>query len=160
MRTQDGQAVTLTPPQIAAIVLVSVLLIVSVGAVTYAALSSTGKFGSYGRIVSIGVQVFDNAALTVECRDIDWGDLAAGASNTHMFWLKNNGTIPVTLSMSAGDWVPLVAQQYVSFSWSYVSGTVVAPGVNVQVTLTISVNQYIVGVADFTNNIYIIATQK
>jgi len=26
--------------------------------------------------------------------------------------------------MSAGDWVALLAQQYVSFSWSYVSGTV------------------------------------
>ncbi|MBE3115935.1 hypothetical protein IMZ68_01900 [Candidatus Bathyarchaeota archaeon] len=50
--------------------------------------------------------------------------------------------------------------QYVSFSWSYVSVTVVQPGANVQVTLTISVNQYIVGVTDFTNNIYIIATQK
>jgi hypothetical protein len=106
------------------------------------------------------VQVFDNAALTAECTNINWGDLAAGASNTHMIWIKNNGTIPITLSMSAGDWVPLVAQQYVLFSWSYVSGTVVEPGANVQVTLTPSVNQYIVGVTDFTNNIYIIATQK
>jgi len=119
MRIQDGPPVKLTPTQIAAIVLVSVLLIASVGAVTYAALSSTGKFGSHGRIVSIGVQVFDNAALLVECRDINWGDLAAGASNTHTVWIKNNGTIPITLSMSAGDWVPLVAQQYVLFSWSY-----------------------------------------
>jgi hypothetical protein len=24
----------------------------------------------------------------------------------------------------SGDWIPLVAQQYVSFSWRYVSGTV------------------------------------
>lgn len=135
-------------------------MIASVGAVTYAALSSTGKFGSHGRIVSIGVQVFDNAALLVDCRDIDWGDLAAGASNTHTVWIKNNGTIPITLSMNAGDWVPLLSQQYVLFSWSYVSGTVVAPGANVQVTMTISVNQYIVGVTDFTNNIYLIATQK
>lgn len=122
MRTKDGISVQLTPTQIAAIVLVSVLLIASVGAVTYAALSSTGKFGSHRRIVSIGVQVFDNAALSVECKTLIGMTLTAGASNTHTVWLKNNGTIPITLSMSAGDWVPLVAQQYVSFSWSYVSG--------------------------------------
>jgi hypothetical protein len=159
IRTKDGISVQLTPTQIAAIVLVSTLLIASVGAVTYAALSSSGRFGSQGRIVSIGVQVFDNSALTVECTDIDWGDLAAGASNAHTLWIKNNGTIPITLGIGAGDWVPLVAQQYVSSSWSYLSGTIVAPGANMQVTITITVNQYIVGVTDFTNNIYVIATQ-
>ena len=72
----------------------------------------------------------------------------------------NNGTIPTTLSMSAGDWVPLIAQQYLTITWNYASGTVLQPGASQTVTITINVNQYVTGVNTFTNTIYIIATQS
>src|SRR5665647_991373 len=68
----------------------------------------------------------------------------------------NNGTIPTTLSMSAGDWVPLIAQQYLTITWNYTSGTVLQPGASQTVTITINVNQYVIGVNTFTNTIYII----
>jgi hypothetical protein len=70
-----------------------------------------------------------------------------------------NGTVPTTLSMSVGDWVPLIAQQYLTVTWNYVSGTVLQPGVLETVTFIINVNQYVIGVDTFTNTIYVIAAQ-
>jgi hypothetical protein len=46
----------------------------------------------------------------------------------------NNGAIPTTLSVSAGDWVPLIAQQYLIITWNYASGTVLQPGASLTVT--------------------------
>jgi hypothetical protein len=55
----------------------------------------------------------------------------------------NNGTIPTTLSMSSGDWGPLIAQQYLTITWNYTSGIVLQPGASQTVTITINVNQYV-----------------
>ena len=118
-----------------------------------------GKIGSSGRIIAIGVKVTavgSNQDLT----NIDWGDLTAGATATRQISVINNGTIPTTLSMSAGDWIPLIAQQYLTITWNYASGTVLQPGASQTVTITINVNQYVTGVNTFTNTIYIIATQS
>jgi hypothetical protein len=71
----------------------------------------------------------------------------------------NNGTVPTTLSMSAGDWIPLIAQQYLTITWNYASGTILQPGTSQTVTITINVNQYVTGINTFTNTTYIIATQ-
>ena len=71
----------------------------------------------------------------------------------------NNGTIPTTFSMSAGDWVPLIAQQYLTITWNYASGIMLQPGASQTVTITINVNQYVTGVNTFTNTIYVIANQ-
>jgi hypothetical protein len=47
----------------------------------------------------------------------------------------NNGTIPTTLSLSVGDWVPLIAKQYISITWNYASGTVLQPGASQTATI-------------------------
>jgi hypothetical protein len=142
-----------------AIVLLSVILVASTAAVTYAILSASGKFGSSGRIIAIGVKVSAVGSNT-DLTNIDWGDLTASATASRQICVINNGIIPTTLSMSAGDWVPLIAQQYLTITWNYASGTVLQAGASQTVTITINVNQYVTGVNTFTNIIYIIATQS
>jgi hypothetical protein len=157
--TKDGKAVPLTRNVVVAIVLISILLVASTAAVTYAVLSASGKIGSSGRIIALGVKVTavgSNQDLT----NIDWGDLTAGATATRQITVINNGTVPITLSMSAGDWIPLIAQQYLTITWNYASGTILQPGASQTVTITINVNQYVTGVNTFTNTIYVIATQS
>ena len=92
--------------------------------------------------------------------NIDWGDLTAGATVARQICVINNGTIPTTLLMSVGDWVPLIAQQYLTISWNYASGTVLQAGASQALTITINVNQYVTGVNIFTNTIYVIAAQS
>ena len=156
--TKDGIAVPIARNVVVAIVLISILLVASTAAVTYALLSSQGKIGSNGRIVVIGLKV-TAVGSSADLTSIEWGDLAAGSTATRQISVINNGTIPTTLSMSTGDWIPLIAQQYISITWNYASGTVLQPGASQTVTITINVNQYVTGVNTFTNTIYIIATQ-
>ena len=127
--------------------------------VTYAVLPAQGKIGSSGRIVVIGVKV-TAVGSSADLQSIEWGDLSAGSTATRQISVTNNGTIPTTLSMSVGDWVPLIGQQYISITWNYASGTVLQPGASQTVTITINVNQYVTGVNTFTNTIYGIATQS
>ncbi len=65
----------------------------------------------------------------------------------------------MTLSLSVGDWVILIAQQYLAITWNYASGTILQPGTSQTVTITINVNRYVTGVNTFTNTIYVIAAQ-
>jgi hypothetical protein len=97
---------------------------------------------------------------SADLQSIEWGDLTAGSTATRQISVINNGTIPITLSMSVGDWVPLIAQQYISITWNYASGTVLQPGASQTLTMTINVNQYVTGINTFTNTIYITATQS
>ncbi len=66
--TKDGQTVKLSPGQVTAVVLASVLVVCATGAAAYAALTATGRFASHGQIVAIGLQVFQDAALTTEAK--------------------------------------------------------------------------------------------
>ncbi len=154
--TKDGKAVPLTKNVVVAIVLISILLVASTAAVTYALLSAQGKIGSSGRIVVIGLKV-TAVGSSADLTSIEWGDLAAGSTATRQISVINNGTIPTTLSMSTSDWIPLIAQQYISITWNYASGTIIQPGASQTVTITIDVNQYVTGVTVFTNTIYVIA---
>jgi len=85
---------------------------------------------------------------------------ASSSVTSTKIYAINNGSIPTTLSMSAGDWVPLIAQQSLTITWNYASGTILQAGASQTVTITINVNQYVTGVNTFTNTIYVIATQS
>jgi hypothetical protein len=127
-------------------------LVASTAAVTYAVLSAQGKIGSSGRIIALGVKVTavgSNADLT----NIDWGDLTAGTTSTRQISVINNGTIPTTLSMSAGDWIPLIEQQYLTITWNYVSSIVLQPSPLQTVTITINLSKYVTRVGTFINTI-------
>ena len=55
--TKGGVAFPISRNVVFAIVLISVILVASTAAVTYAVLSAQGKIGSSGRIIAIGVKV-------------------------------------------------------------------------------------------------------
>jgi len=122
-------------------------------------LSAQGKIDSSGSIVVIGLKV-TAVGSNADLQSIEWGDLSAGSTTTRQISVINNGTIPMTLSMSVDDWVPLIAQQYLTITWNYASGTVLQPSASQTVIITINVNQYVTGVNTFTNTIYVIATQS
>jgi hypothetical protein len=157
--TKGGVAFPLARNVVFAIVLISVILVASTAGVTYAVLSAQGKIGSSGRIIAIGVKVTSVGSNT-DLTNIDWGDLTAGATASRQICVINNGTVPTILSMSTGDWIPLIAQQYLTITWNCASGTILQPGTSQTVTITINVNQYVTGVNTFTNTIYVIATQS
>ena len=120
--TKNGVARTISGNTLFAILFVSVLLVASTAAATYALLSAQGKLSSSGRIVVVGVKV-TAVGSNADLQSLEWGDLAAGSTTSRQISVINNGTIATALSMSVDDWVPLIAQQYLTITWNYASGT-------------------------------------
>jgi hypothetical protein len=72
--------------------------------------------------------------------------------------VENSGTVPVTLTMSAGSWNPANASSYITLSWNRQNYTLPA-GSSVQALLTLNVSSSIDGITSFTFNITITGTQ-
>jgi hypothetical protein len=84
--------------------------------------------------------------------------LDPGATTTATIYLKNEGNVPVTLSISAGNWNPASASSYFTLTWNR-GGYVLAVGASVQAVLSLAVSSSISGVTTFSFDITITATQ-
>ena len=125
---------------------------------TAGVLTSSQSVSSGGTITAVNVGVYTDSACTQNCTSIDWGTLAPGASTTRTIYVKNTGTIPVTLSMTATSWVPSNANTYLTLTWNRES-YVLAAGSSVSATLTLTASSSAGSITTFSFNIIITGTQ-
>ena len=97
-----------------AIALAAVLLTIT----TMAALSASRNVDLSGTIVTVNVGVYSDAACSQPCSAIDVGALSPGNTFTQKIYVKNTGTVPVTLSMSTSNWNPVLASNYLTLNWN------------------------------------------
>jgi hypothetical protein len=140
---------------IGAVVVVAVMavLVSALGALT-----ATRTFSNNGIINAVGVGVYSDYGCTTVLPSVSWGTLNPGDTATHTIYVKNNGTIPVTLSMTYGNWSSQSAQNYITLSWDKGS-TQLASGSVATAVLTLSVSSGISGVTNFSFDINITGTQ-
>jgi hypothetical protein len=72
--------------------------------------------------------------------------------------VKNEGNVPVTLSVQASNWNPASAQTFLTLTWNR-NGYVLAVGASVQAVLYLTVSSSISGITTFSFDITITATQ-
>ena len=135
------------------VVAVMALLVSALGALT-----TTRTFSSNGTINVIGVSVYSDAGCTTALSSVSWGTLNPGDTPTQTIYVKNNGTIPVTLTMTYGNWSSQSAQNYITLSWNQ-NNTQLASGSVATAVLTLNVSSSISGVTTFSFNINITGTQ-
>ena len=122
--------------------------------------AATGSiFGSVtvpavGTVRAVGVGVYWNSGCTSIVSSVDWGVVEPGATKNVVVYIKNEGTDPVTLSLSTGNWNPSSASSYISLMWDY-GGQVIAVDGVVQVTLSLVVSDTIEGITSFSFDIVI-----
>ena len=138
---------------VAAIAVMSVVISVLAGA-----LVTSRTFSNSGTIVAIGVGVYSDSACTTVLPNINWGNLTLGSSSSYTIYIKNNGTIPVTLTMATGNWNPTTASSYISLTWDR-QNYVLTAGLSVQAALTLNVSSSLTGFTNFTFDITITGTQ-
>jgi hypothetical protein len=107
---------------------------------------------------SVQLGVYSNSGCTVALSSVSWGTLDAGATSTATIYLKNEGNVPVTLSISAGNWNPSSASSYFTLTWNR-GGYVLAVGASVQAVLSLAVSSSITGITTFSFDITFTATQ-
>jgi len=138
-----------------------VILAVTIGiSATVLGLLSTNKtVSNTGKVKGIGIEIYKDSSFNQKLSSIDWGFLNPGENKTFTIYIRNEGNVNVTLSMTTGNWSSPPASSYIALSWNR-QNYALASGAAVQATLTLSVSKNISGVTSFTFDIIITGTEK
>jgi hypothetical protein len=121
-------------------------------------LMSSQTVQSGGTVSSVNVGVYSDSGCTQNCTTLDWGAITPGNSVTRTVYVKNTGTLPLTLSMTTGNWVPSNANTYLTLTWNQ-GGAVLAAGNSVTAILTLTASSSAGNLTSFSFNIIITGTQ-
>ena len=125
--------------------------------VTYGLLFGSKTISNQGNLNTIGVGVYSEAACINEVETINWSYLEPGATKDVTVYVRNEGTVPMTLNMTVGDWNPSEASAYMTLTWNSESSQVNVQSV-LQAVLTLSVSSSISDVTNFSFDITITGT--
>ena len=120
------------------VVLPIVLTAVLITLTTIGALSNSQNVELSGTISTVNVDIYSDDACTKPCTNITVGTLNPGSTFTQTIYVKNNGNIPVTLSMNTNNWNPTTASNYLTLSWNR-QNHILNAGISCEATLTLTV---------------------
>jgi hypothetical protein len=113
---------------------------------------TSSTISSVGTLKAIGIGVYWNESLTSRVNVIDWGFLEPATQKSFTVYIRNEGNLPLTLSVSTSNWNPPTASNYLTLTWSYAGQTINA-GATIKVTLTLTVSESITGINNFNFDI-------
>jgi hypothetical protein len=112
-----------------------------------------------GNVKAVGVGVYSDSRCTIPISSIDWGFLEPGCSKQFTIYMKNEGNVPIKLSMEVNNWNPQSASNYMTLTWDR-QNHVLNPSDCAPAVLTLSVSQDISGVTSFSFDIIIIGAEN
>ena len=122
------------------------------------ALVATRTISILGNVTAVGVGVYSDSGCTAALSTIGWGELNPGDSKTYMVYMRNEGSVPITLSMALGNWNPTLASSHITLTWNR-EDYVLPAGQVIEAVLTLTVSSSINGVTSFSFDITITGTQ-
>jgi uncharacterized repeat protein (TIGR01451 family) len=122
------------------------------------ALVATRTISNSGSVTAVGVGVYSDSGCTTVLSAISWGTVNPGDVKTYTIYVRNEGTVSVTLNMTIGNWNPSSASGYITLTWNK-EKYVLPAGQVVQAVLTLSVSSSVSGVTSFSFDITITGTQ-
>ena len=135
-----------------------IMMIAIMSMSTLGALVTTRSISNNGSVTAVGVGVYSDSACTSAVSSISWGAMNPGNVQTYTVYIENTGTVPVTLSMTTGNWNPSTASSYMTLTWNQ-QNYVLPAGQVVQAVLTLSVSSSASGLASFSFDMTITGTQ-
>jgi len=132
-----------------AVCVFSVLIYTSVSMYMFSA-----TIGSRGTVKTVGVGVYWDGVCSKHVSYIDWGIVDPGSQENVRVYVRNEGNVPVVISLDAFNWDPLDASSYITLSWDYL-GQPVEPEESIEVTLTLQISSSIENVGNFDFDIEI-----
>lgn len=141
-----------------ALATVLAIVFVCVVATVLGALVARRIISSVGNVKAVDVGVYSDSSYTIPISYIDWGFLEPGSSKQSTIYVKNEGNVPIKLSMEVGNWNPPSASNYLTLSWNR-QNQVLGPGDSVSADLTLSVSPNISGITSFSFDIIIIGAE-
>ena len=119
-----------------------------------AGIIATQTIPSSGTVTTVNVGVYSNSDCTENCTSINWGTMYPDDTVNKTVYVKNTGTVPITLSITDGNWDPINASNYLTLTWDK-QGKVLEAGNSVPANLTLSVASDTGDLRSFNFNIII-----
>ena len=157
MNFQDGNPTARKLFEVMGVALAFTLLLSTTNSI-YGLLSTTSSIGTTGVVSSASLGIYSNSQCTTVLSSIDWGSISPGGSKTVTIYVKNTGTVAMTLALSTSNWTPTNAASYLTLTWNYAGATINSNGV-ATIILTLSVSSSISGISSYQFQITITGTQ-
>ena len=152
--TQTMEFRKLSKGALIAIVIAATLLTVTTAAV----LSTSQSVPLNGTITAVNLGIYSDSACTQTCTALNVGALNPGGTATQTVYIKNTGTVPETLTMTASNWSPANANTYLTLTWNQ-QNTVLPAGQSIQATLTLTAASNTGTLTTFSCSVTITGTQ-
>lgn len=101
---------------------------------------------------SEGIGIYWDAGCTLTVNSIDWGVLQTGTVKEIAIYVRNEGNESFCPILSASNWTPENAPQYLFFSWQSDNARL-ETGEVARVNLCLSASPYTTGISNFDFNI-------
>jgi hypothetical protein len=117
-------------------------------------LSTRTQMYSYGsiQIQTAGIAVYRDSGCTTKVSNVPWGTLTPGSIGSYTIYVRNEGSIPLSLFFGTANWSPSNAANYMTLSSNY-GGQTIAPNQVILVTLRLTVSQSISDISTFSFDI-------
>ena len=112
-----------------------------------------------GNIYTLKVEAFWDSQCTNRCETIDWGWLHPGDSKSLTIYLRNNGNVNATLSLSTANWNPAEVATYISLAWDREGYLMTEQIIQCTLTLTVSTEIQNTTIQSFSFDAIITATE-
>ena len=123
-----------------------------------AGIIATQTIQSNGTVTRVNVGVYSDDQCTQNCTSISWGIMYPEDSVNRTIYVKNTGTLPITLSMSAGSWDPTDASDYLTLDWDQEGRKLIA-GESISANLTLTIASDTDDLANFSFDIVIMGVE-
>ena len=114
----------------------------------------TQTIPSNGIVTTVNIGVYLDEQCTQNCTSISWGTVIPGDSINRIVYVKNTGTVPITLGMTNGIWDPTDASSYLMLTWDQ-EGKELGVGESISANLTLSAAVETGALANFSVDIVI-----
>lgn len=138
-------------------VLVFVLVICVFSALVYTSASQhwfSATVRSRGAVRTLGVGVYWDSVCSNPVHYIEWGIIEPGSHTNVTVHIRNEGNVPMYISLNTTNWDPPHTSQYMTLSWDY-SGQALQLNEVIETTLMLSVSSTLQNVTDFAFDITI-----
>jgi len=135
------------------------IVFVCVAAAVLGALVARRIISNVGKVKAVGVGVYSDSNCTIPISCIDWGFMEPGSSKQFTVYVKNEGNVPIKLSMEVDNWNPPSASNHLTLSWNR-QDQVLGSGDSISADLTLSVSPDISGITSFSFDIIIIGAES
>jgi hypothetical protein len=131
---------------------------IALTATTAAVLSASQNVPLNGSITAVNLGIYSDSGCTQTCTALNVGAVNSGGTGTQTVYVKNTGTVPETLTMTASKWSPANANTYLTLTWNQ-QNTVLPAGQSIQATLTLTAASNTGTLTTFSCSVTITGTQ-